>query len=146
MPHHFLQLFVHMVWRVDARSPRIDGATQTWLWPALANKTRELGARYVVVGGVSDHVHVLTDLPPTMAVAELARRLKGASSRAIHLRSQPDFAWQEGYGAFSVSQSDVGAVASYVANQARHHHEESVECLWELNNSMDVQPRGHLEP
>ena len=52
------------------------------------------------------------------AVAALPRRLKGASSRAIHLRGLEDFAWQEGYGAFSVSQGDVEAVASYIANQA----------------------------
>ena len=145
MPHHHVAVFVHLVWRVHMRSPRIDGAMQAWLWPALAEKARELGAEHVLVGGVADHVHVLAALPSTLAVAELVRRLKGASSRVAHRKGIDDYAWQEGYGAFSVSPGHFGIVSRYVENQAHHHRQGSTDAAMELNDFEQLQPEGHLE-
>ncbi len=137
-----MDLWVHLVWRVHARSQRIEAAVQEWLWPALAAKARELGSARVVVGGVQDHVHVLAALPPNLAVAELARRLKGGSSRVAHLKGLNDFAWQEGYGAFTVSREDVASVGWYVVEQPRHHQAGTFDRNLEPPTAL---PEGHLE-
>ncbi len=127
MPHHHVQVWIHLVWHVRAGSPGRSLETQAWLWPAVAAKAREVGCSEVVVGGVANHVHVLVALPGTLAVAQLAQRLKGASSRALHVQGFADFAWQEGYGAFSVSRDAVPTVVEYVQNQAQHHREGTAE-------------------
>ena len=74
------------------------------------------------VGGISDHVHVFTGLRATHCLADVMRELKSDSSRWIHKELHlPGFAWQEGYGAFTVGASHIGAVRSYVLNQVEHH-------------------------
>jgi REP element-mobilizing transposase RayT len=81
------------------------------------------GARPLIVGGVADHVHVLTHLPKTLLVPDALRVLKTNSSRWVHERfpARAAFAWQAGYAAFSVSQSGVEDVRRYVADQEAHH-------------------------
>jgi REP element-mobilizing transposase RayT len=80
------------------------------------------------IGGTADHVHLLIGLKPTHALADVLRTLKGDSSKWIHeeLR-QNDFAWQEGYGAFTVSKSDVDAVRRYVQDQEEHHRKRTFQ-------------------
>jgi REP element-mobilizing transposase RayT len=74
-----------------------------------------------------EHVHALIDLPTSKSIEEVVKLLKGSSSHDINeqriLRGR--FSWGRGYGAFSVSHSDVGRVASYIANQERHHHKKT---------------------
>ena len=130
MPHHHVQVWVHLAWHVHGRCADLTTDVQRWLWPSIANKARELGCADVVVAGVGNHVHVLAALPATVAVAQLAQRLKGASIRALHFGGRVDFAWQEGYGAFSVSRDDVQAVTRYVRNQAQHHATGTAEPAW----------------
>ena len=74
--HQYLSLHVHLVWTVKQRQSLISVEVQAWMWPLLAHKTRDLGSQFVVVGGVQDHVHVLTELPATLSVSELVRRLQ----------------------------------------------------------------------
>lgn len=75
------------------------------------------------IGGIEDHLHVLVGAPPTMAPSAIAQRIKGGSSIWIrdHFPEWNGFAWQDGYGAFSVSRSNVEAVANYIRTQRRHH-------------------------
>ena len=112
-----MDLHVHLVWTTKLRASTIESVVQAWMWQALAEKCRDVGSQFVVVGGMPDHVHVLTQLPPTVSVAELARRLKGASSRIAHLKGLDVFAWEEVYGASSVSAEQFAAVARYVRDQ-----------------------------
>ncbi len=146
MPHHHVQVWVHLVWHVHGRCADLSADVQRWLWPGIATKARELGSADVVVGGVGNHVHVLAALPAAVAVAQLAQRLKGASSRALHLAGREDFAWQEGYGAFSVSRDDVQAVTRYVRNQRQHHATGTAEAGLEWPMDSLPQPVGHLDP
>ena len=74
--HQYLSLHVHLVWTVKQRQSLISVEVQAWMWPLLAHKTRDLGSQFGVVGGVQDHVHVLTELPATLSVSELVRRLQ----------------------------------------------------------------------
>ena len=109
----------------------VSAVTQ-WLWPALAEAARSVGCGYVVIGGMPDHVHALVALPMAVTVAEVVRRLKGASSRLLHLRGLPDFAWQEGYGAFSVSRDHLPVVEAYIRNQLAHHGGGTIQNDWEI--------------
>ena len=95
----------------------------------LATICRDLGAELVHVGGVADHVHIVTTLPRTLSQAEMIERIKKASSKWIkeidaRYRS---FFWLRGYGAFSVSPSQLGAVLQYVEAQQEHHRTRTFE-------------------
>jgi len=88
---------------------------------------RELGGKLLAANGTADHVHLLMRLPPRLALADAVRVVKTNSSRWVHqsraLRRR--FQWQAGYGAFSVSQSNVPEVVRYIRNQEQHHRRES---------------------
>ena len=80
----------------------------------------------LAVGGTENHVHMLVVLPPDMALSAAVRILKANSSRWLRETNRM-FAWQEGYGAFSVSPSHLERVKQYIANQAAHHRTHSFE-------------------
>ena len=84
---------------------------------------RELGGNTLAINGIADHVHLLTVLPPALSVADAMRVLKTNSSRWVHEQwpRRRAFGWQTGYGAFSTSQSHVGAVVKYIKEQEDHH-------------------------
>jgi REP element-mobilizing transposase RayT len=94
----------------------------------LGGIIRNLQGQALRVNGMPDHVHLLVWLPPTVAIAEALRVLKANSSRWVHeSQGHSTFAWQAGYGAFSVSQSNVSRVVKYIEDQARHHHRMSFQ-------------------
>jgi putative transposase len=76
-----------------------------------------------LAGGTTDHIHLLIMLPARIPLATAVQKIKGSSSRWMG----EGFAWQQGYGAFSVSPSQIPAVRKYIANQAEHHHKQSFE-------------------
>lgn len=80
-----------------------------------------------MVGGMPDHVHILFALPPTMAMSDYVRTIKAKSSHWLKMidTRYSSFAWQEGYGAFSVSPSLIDKTVSYIATQAEHHRKRS---------------------
>ena len=90
------------------------------LFAYLGGVARSLGGEPLIVNGVADHVHMLLTLPSTVTLAEAMRRIKAKSSHWLRQETQ-DFAWQPGYAAFSVSQSNVTRVTKYIANQEEHH-------------------------
>jgi REP-associated tyrosine transposase len=81
------------------------------------------------VGGFDDHIHVLVMAPPILSPSQIAQYLKGDSSKWIHetLPELRDFAWQEGYGAFTVSKSNLESVAGYIRNQREHHQQRTFQ-------------------
>jgi putative transposase len=89
----------------------------------LATICRELEGERVHVGGVADHVHIVTTLPRTLSQAELVEQIKKTSSKWMKALSGQyrGFSWQRGYGAFSVSPSQLRAVVQYVEAQQEHH-------------------------
>jgi putative transposase len=105
-----------------AHSPR----HQSRLWNYLAGIARNHGMRVLAVGGTENHVHVLVVLPADMALSDAVRTLKANSSRWVR-ETDRFFAWQEGYGAFSVSPSQFERVKRYIANQPVHHRKHSFE-------------------
>jgi REP element-mobilizing transposase RayT len=96
---------------------------QARLWPYLGGAARENKMKALMVGGVEDHVHVLLSLPATLTSSKALQLLKGNSSKWVHetFPAQGDFAWQEGYGAFSIGVSGVDGTIAYIQNQEEHH-------------------------
>jgi REP element-mobilizing transposase RayT len=92
----------------------------------LGGVAREKNIPLIIAGGTSNHVHLLIALPAAMPLAKAIQDLKGNSSRWMNQRVEA-FAWQEGYGAFSVSASNKQAVTNYIADQPRHHEKRNFE-------------------
>jgi len=115
--------YFHCVFSTKERRPFITPALRERLWPYLGGIARENGITALSIGGVADHVHLLLSLPATMAIAKTMQLIKGGSSKWVHetFPDQRTFAWQEKYGAFSVSVSQVDKIVRYIENQETHH-------------------------
>ncbi len=128
MPSTHVSLHYHIVFSTKERAPSIDEAFRSRLYAYLGGVVRGLGGTPLEIGGVADHVHLLVGLKPTHTLSDVIRVLKSDSSKWIHVEMrQKHFAWQEGYGAFSVSRSNVVAVRTYIAQQEEHHRRRSFE-------------------
>jgi len=113
---------VHIVFSTKDRQPFITGAVAPRLHAYLGGIARNRDCTAIAVGGVEDHVHLLIALHPTIALADIVRDLKANSSKWIHEDvGAATFAWQSGYGAFSVSRSNADAVTAYIHSQPDHH-------------------------
>ena len=123
MSHSYACLMAHAVFSTKDRTPIIAGECRDRLYPYLGGIARELGAKALTIGGTADHVHLLLSLPPTLCAADVLRDLKANSSRWVHETwpDRRDFAWQTGYGVFSVSESAREGVARYIEEQESHH-------------------------
>ncbi len=127
MPSTHLDLHYHIVLSTKERCPWIDPGRREDLHRYLGGCIRVLDAIPQEVGGVEDHVHLL-GLRATHCLADVLREIKKASSRWMHEeRQMPKFSWQEGYGAFTVSSSNVDAVRRYIRTQEEHHRRRSFQ-------------------
>ena len=122
MPSTHLSLNIHLVFGTKNREPMISAEWMGNLHAYLGGTVRGLGAVALEIGGIADHVHILMGIKATHRLSDMVREIKSESSRWVHERTgRKDFAWQEGYGAFTVSPSHCDAVRTYIQNQAQHH-------------------------
>jgi putative transposase len=122
MSSTFLALHYHIVFSTKDRAPLIDTHWHERLHEYLGGTVAGLEGVTQGVGGVADHVHLLVGLKSTHRLADFMRELKKASSAWVHREIKlRKFAWQEGYGAFTVSATARSSVRKYIANQAEHH-------------------------
>ncbi|HVK16661.1 MAG TPA: IS200/IS605 family transposase [Fimbriiglobus sp.] len=129
MPQSFAAVHLHIIFSTKNREPLIGADLAPRLYEYLAGTARGNKCRLTEAGGVADHVHLLVSLGREITIADLVRELKAGSSRWIH-DTFPDlrgFAWQSGYGAFSVSVGRLGGVKAYIANQADHHRAKTFQ-------------------
>jgi REP element-mobilizing transposase RayT len=136
MSHSYSNLLSHVVFSTKDRKPLIDAEMKPRLLGYIDGIVDESGGKVLSLNTMPDHLHMLWQLPPTLALADSMRVVKTNSSRWVHETwgSKKPFAWQSGYGAFSVSRSNVPAVATYIEEQESHHHkrtfqEEFIELL-----------------
>jgi len=136
MSHSYVSNLMHCTFSTKGRSPVIDSELESRLWPYLGGIARENRMKALAVGGTSDHLHALLSLPGMMSFAKAVQLIKGGSSKWVNetFPTSKKFAWQEGYGAFSVSASQVPKTIAYINNQKEHHrrktfHEEFLELL-----------------
>ena len=126
MSHSYSSNRVHVIFSTKGRAHMISEELQPKLWAYMAGIAKNQGFQAIIIGGVQDHVHVLLLLPPTMPLSKAIQFLKGSSSKWLNENGE-NFAWQEGYGAFSVSASQTADVIRYIKNQAAHHAKRSFE-------------------
>lgn len=122
MPSTHLSLHFHVVFSTKDRMPQISSEWREKLHSYIGGVVKNAGAIPEAVGGVADHVHLLLGLPATLALADIIRTIKANSSKWIHDEiGLEKFAWQEGYGASTVSPGNREAVSNYIGNQEEHH-------------------------
>jgi len=146
MANTYTSLFYHIVFSTKGRVPYIKPDIEQRVWEYIGGVARTHKLTALQVGGIDDHIHALTMAPPTIAPSQIAQFLKGDSSTWIHetFPALHRFAWQEGYGAFSVSKSALPIVVNYIQNQRAHHgqrtfQEEYLEFL--QNHNIDYDER-----
>jgi putative transposase len=129
MPQSFAAMHVHVVCSTKNREPWLDGEMRPRLFAYIGGVLRNHDCALMSAGGVEDHVHLLVSLGRTVALADVVRVIKSNSSGWIHeeFPALAAFQWQAGYGAFSVSQSNVDAVKAYLANQEAHHRTKTFQ-------------------
>ncbi len=118
------RLFYHIVWATKGREPLIDEANEAVIRVSIQTTSWSEKVILHAIGTMPDHVHVASSVPPSIALATLIGRLKGASAHAANTpktaRSVP-FAWQSEYGVFSFTEKNLPDVVDYVTNQRQRH-------------------------
>jgi len=128
MPSTHLSLHYHVVFSTKERRPWIEQSWRNDLHAYLGGCVKTLDGIPEQIGGVADHVHLLLGLRATHCLADVLREIKKASSRWVHDGMRiPKFGWQEGYGAFTVSRSNIDAVRKYIETQEQHHSKGSFQ-------------------
>jgi putative transposase len=124
--HTYAQNVVHVVFSTKDRQKSIAPELQPKLWAYVAGICKNLEIYLHSIGGVEDHIHLLIQVPPTLALAKAVATIKSNSSRWA-TEGGHRLAWQQGYGAFSVSASVVHTVVHYIGNQNEHHKRMSFD-------------------
>jgi REP element-mobilizing transposase RayT len=127
--HSFTSSLFHCVFSTKGRRLLITEDLQSRLWPYIGGIARDNRMKALTIGGVEDHVHILLSLPSTMAIAKAIQLMKGESSLWVHenLPENRNFAWQEGYGAFSLDIALVERTACYINSQKEHHRKQTFQ-------------------
>jgi putative transposase len=121
MSQSLANLMIHAVWSTKERRPLISDAVRAGLHGYMAGILKDVESPALIINSVADHVHVLCQLSRNVAVSKLIEIVKKQSSKWMKEQGVPLFAWQNGYGVFSVSQSNVDGVRIYIEGQAEHH-------------------------
>jgi REP element-mobilizing transposase RayT len=123
MANTYTSLHYHFTFSTKNRQPWIAQKIEKDVWAYLGGILKKNKLKPIKIGGIEDHIHMLLGAPPTIAPAKIAQLVKGGSSAWIHeeFPELAEFAWQDGYGAFTVSKSAEPDVSLYVENQREHH-------------------------
>lgn len=129
MPQSFAAAYMHVVFSTKNRVPMIDAEIADRLYPYCGGILRDHKCTLLQAGGIADHIHLLVSLSREMSLSELVRLVKSNSSAWVRREfpARKSFAWQAGYGAFSVSHSQLDVVREYIVQQARHHQRQTFQ-------------------
>ena len=127
MPGTYSQIYIQIVFAVKGRENLISNNWKTELHKYIAGTIKGKGQKPIIINGISDHIHAFVGLRPVMALSDLVRDIKNNASNFVndHKFVKGKFAWQEGYGAFSYSHSQIGKVYEYILNQERYHKKKT---------------------
>lgn len=137
----FTNLIYHIVFSTAGRKHTIPESHEKELYAIIHHLIKRESATTIRIGGMSDHVHILMAMPPTIALSKLVQSIKRESSLMLRNNSHfPDWGgWEEGYGGFSVGYKDVGAAIRYIKGQKEHHRTRSFReeyRIWLLENGI----------
>ncbi|HEY3328895.1 MAG TPA: IS200/IS605 family transposase [Capsulimonadaceae bacterium] len=146
MSDNYIQLYYHLVWATKDRIPYIGDTTEAPLYQHIETLCNSARITVYALNGMPDHVHLVCTIPPTLALSDVIKDLKGKSAHYInHLdRNRLNLTWQPGYGALTLAKRNLKPVVEYVRNQKRHHADNtlSAQMEWASGLSSDV-PEGH---
>ena len=127
MANTYSQIYVQVVFAVSGRANLIKSEWKEELYKYIAGIVRNNKQKLIAVGGVADHIHLLLGIEPNIKLSDLVRDIKANSSRLINEKRfvRGKFSWQEGFGAFSYSRSQIDAVIGYIQNQEIHHAKQT---------------------
>ena len=127
MSHSYVSNLMHCTFSTRERYPFIDSELESRLWPYIGGIAKANRLKALAIGGTEDHLHALLSLPGMMSFAKAIQLIKGGSSKWVHdtLPRYRKFEWQEGYGAFSVSESQKEKTIAYIKNQKEHHRKKT---------------------
>ena len=139
MANTYSSLFYHLVFSTKNRKSFLNTEIQNRIWSYIGGIARAHQTTAIQVGGIEDHAHVLILAKPIHAPSQIVQNLKGESSKWIHTEFEnlKQFAWQDGFGVFSVSKSKVSDVVDYIKNQSKHHQRESFEEEYDMKYLLD---------
>ncbi len=127
MPGTFSQIYIQVVFAVKGRENLISKSWSKELYKYIAGIIKGKEQKSIIVNGMPDHIHAFIGLRPAMAISDLVRDIKNNSSNFINDKKwiKGKFAWQQGYGAFSYSHSQIDIVYNYILNQESHHKKKT---------------------
>lgn len=127
MSHSYNKIWIHAIWATKERMPLIHSVAEPKIYQFISEQFRESGCPVRNINGMSDHIHCLFLLNPQKSIAEVIKQIKGSSSHYINQNNliSEKFSWQTGYASYSVSESVVEKVFTYIKNQKIHHQKKS---------------------
>jgi len=123
MSHSLYKIWLHIVFSTHRREPMITPKLEPFIFRHIRHMLIESGCYPLAINGMPDHIHLLIQMNPNKSIAEIVKQVKGTSSHTINRSKiiKDQFAWQTGYGVFSVSESQLEKVRIYIFNQKKHH-------------------------
>jgi putative transposase len=122
MANTYTQIYIQIVFAVQNRKTLIHSTWENELYKYITGIVQEKGQKMLAINGMPDHIHIFIGMKPTCCLSDLVREIKKASTKWIKEKGfLKFFTWQEGFGAFSYSQSHLNNVINYIRNQKRHH-------------------------
>ena len=138
----FLQVYIQAVFAVKGRENLIAEAWRDELHKYISGIITRKQQKSIIVNGVADHIHCFIGLEPSMSVSDLIRDVKNNSSKFINEKGylKSKFQWQEGFGVFSYSHSQIDQVYNYILNQEEHHRKKTFKDEYiELLNKFEIE-------
>lgn len=145
----FWRTYYHLIWTTKNRAELIQPEIEPQLFQYLINKAAKMGVQVFAINGWFDHVHLVVSIPPKHSISSVAKNLKGSSSHYLNdsERLADAFAWQRGYGVFTLGENQRQKAEAYVRNQKEHHRQETTNEWLERSEEFDEGPANeHLEP
>jgi REP element-mobilizing transposase RayT len=121
----YTRLLYHIVFSTKNREPWLEPDWREDLHSFVGGIVRNRKGELLAAGGIPDHIHLLVRLAADRSVSDVVRDIKSNSSAWLHNRGVMPFAWQDGYGAFTLSPSAIPSIVAYINNQVEHHRRES---------------------
>lgn len=127
MSHSLYKIWIHIVFGTKNRMPLISSSIEKPLYKYIGKQLEKFECKIRAINGMPDHIHILTSMNPKHSITDVIKQIKGGSSHWINKQDLivQKFAWQTGYGAFSVSESQIDKVKAYIQNQKKHHQKTS---------------------
>lgn len=142
MANTYTRIYIHVVFAVEGRQNVIRKEHKDEIYKYISGIVQNKGHKLIAINGMADHVHVLIGMKPNIALSDLVRDMKSYSSKFINEKNwvMGRFSWQEGFGAFSYSYSQLHTVANYIENQEEHHSRRTFKDEYlEMLRKFDVE-------